>query len=570
METPTANPNPDQNDSHPNSESPRPGLSRRRLLGAAGVGVGVAAVSGTGVALARPRRRGGRGGADGPAAPAQNGPGNNRRGNNGGGGNVRGGQDNGDVALDRFSRLFDERPFARESDELTEALIELGRPGGLMDANDPLERGPVDLILDPSLSINNPDNPTNTAGITFVGQFLDHDITRDAGSQLGRRQGLRTSLNLRTARFDLDSVYGGGPNEMPELYLDDDPIRFRVESGGLFEDIPRAVDGSAILGDNRNDENMIISGLHCAFLLWHNAVLDRVLATGLDDQAAFAETQRIVRWHYQWMILNEWLPAMVGQAMVDDILSNGRRIYNPDRARIPVEFQTSAYRMGHSMIRPSYRANLAGDSGDPFFAFVFDPSTFGQDDPDSLAGGHRAPRRFIGWQTFFDFGDGEVRNNKRVDTKISTPLFNLPLSTLPVTRGEEIGPTSLASRNLLRHITWSIPSGQRIANVMGEPQLLAGDLPELSDLGANLDESTPLFYYILKEAEVVADGLHLGPVGGRIVAEVFIGLLQLDAEAYVNAEPGWTPSLPMANPDAGYRTTDFLTLAGVDPDSRGQ
>ncbi|MEM8708966.1 MAG: peroxidase family protein, partial [Actinomycetota bacterium] len=470
----------------PGSEPGPSGLSRRRLLGAAGVGVGVAAVGGTGVAFARPgRSRRGRGDGD---VNVQNGDGGrgDRDGRNGGGGNRRGGRDDGDVALDRFSRLFDEPSFAQESPELTAALIELGRPGGIMDANDPLERGPVDLILDPALSVNNPDNPNNTAGITFVGQFLDHDITRDAGSRLGRRQGLNDSLNLRTARFDLDSVYGGGPQDNPELYLDDDPIRFRVESGGLFEDLPRAADGSAILGDNRNDENMIISGLHCAFLLFHNAVLDRVLATGLDDQAAFLEARRIVRWHYQWMILHEWLPAMVGQEMVDDILANGRQFYTPNRARIPVEFQTSAYRMGHSMIRPSYRANLAGDDGDPFFAFVFDPSTFGQNDPDSLAGGHRAPRRFIGWQTFFDFGDGEVRNNKLVDTKMSTPLFNLPLSTLPNDRGEDIGPTSLASRNLLRHITWEIPSGQRIANLMGEPGLLAGDMPELSDLGADL------------------------------------------------------------------------------------
>ena len=143
---------------------------------------------------------------------------------------------------------------------------------------------------------------------------------------------------------------------------------------------------------------------------------------------------------------------------------------------------------------------------------MFDPSTFGQDDPDSLLGGFRAPRRFIGWQTFFDFGDGEVKPNKKIDTKMSTPLFNLPLSTLPNDRGEDIGPTSLASRNLLRHITWSIPSGQRIANLMGEPSLLAADLPELGALGADLDVSTPLFYYILKEAELAADGDHLGPV----------------------------------------------------------
>ena len=129
-----------------------------------------------------------------------------------------------------------------------------------------------------------------------------------------------------------------------------------------------------------------------------------------------AEAQRLVRWHYQWMIVHEWLPQFVGQPMVDDVLSRGRRFYNPRQPRIPVEFQTAAYRFGHSMVRPSYRANLAGDNGEPFFAFVFDPDTFGTDDPDDLTGGHRAPRRFIGWQTFFDFDDGEVKPNKRIDT----------------------------------------------------------------------------------------------------------------------------------------------------------
>ncbi len=439
-----------------------------------------------------------------------------------------------------------------------------------MDANDPLEVGPVRLITEPDLSPNNPDNPTHTAGVTFVGQFLDHDITRDAGSTLGRRQGLRRSVNLRTARFDLDSVYGGGPTEMPELYLDNDPIRFRVESGGRFEDLPRDATGGAIVGDNRNDENMMVSGIQVSFLKYHNAVLDRVLATGLTGEAAFNETRRLVRWHYQWMIVHEWLPQFVGQSMVDDILANGRQFYTPNRARIPVEFQTSAYRFGHSMIRPSYRANLAGDNGEPFFAMVFDPATFGQDDPDSLVGGFRSPRRYIGWGTFFDFGDGEVKRNKKIDTKLSTPLFNLPLSTLPNDRGEDIGPTSLASRNLLRHITWEIPSGQRIANLMGEPGLLRADLAELSNLGANLDASTPLFYYVLKEAELAADGEHLGPVGGRLVAEVFLGLLQLDADSYLAADPTWVPTLPIGDSGIGYQMTDMLTTAGVDPVSRNE
>jgi len=377
-------------------------------------------------------------------------------------------------------------------------------------------------------------------------------------------------VNLRSARFDLDSVYGGGPTESPQLYQGDDRFKFRVESGGLFEDLPRDGSGAAIIADARNDENLIISGIQVAFLLFHNAVLDRVRTDGLDDQAAFDEAQRLVRWHYQWLILHQFLPQYVGQAMVNDIMANGRRYYTPRRAAIPVEFQTSAYRFGHSLIRPSYRANLAGDNGDPFFALVFDPSQFGQPDPEDLAGGHRAPRRFIGWQTFFDFDDGEVKPNKRIDTKISTPLFQLPMGAIATSRGEPIGPLSLPTRNLLRHITWGIPSGQDSASAMSAPTLAAADLADIDGIAPRLAGNTPLWLYILREADIMAEGLHLGPVGGRIVAEVFIGLLEMDPTSFLAAEPGWRPTLPTRIGGSDFRMADLLTVAGVDPTSRGQ
>ena len=270
------------------------------------------------------------------------------------------------------------------------------------------------------------------------------------------------------------------------------------------------------------------------------------------------------------MILHEYLPLIVGQELVDDVLANGRRHYNAGVARIPVEFQTSAYRFGHSMVRPSYRANLAGDNGDPFFAFVFDPAEFGQPDPNDLTGGHRAPRRFIGWQTFFDFGDGEVKNAKRIDTSISSPLFRLPASAIGAGRGEDIGPTSLATRNLLRHLTWEIATGQDVAAAMNETPLSVADLSLFGHFGGNLDRQTPLWLYILREADVVNDGAHLGPVGGRIVAEVFIGLLQMDDSSYLSVDPAWRPTLPTGSGSDDFAMVDLLTIAGVDPASRGQ
>ena len=209
---------------------------------------------------------------------------------------------------------------------------------------------------------------------------------------------------------------------------------------------------------------MIIAGLHCAFLLFHNRAVDYVREQGRlsDPIDVFAEARRLTTWHYHWLILHEFLPQIVGQTMVDDVLRHGRRHYRPrpGEAFIPVEFQTGTYRMGHSMVRPSYRANLAGDNGQPFFGFIFDPSQEGRADPDDMRGGSRAARRFIGWQTFFDFGDGEVKPNKKIDTKISTALFTLPLGAIAT----HDAPTALPQRNLLRHLTWQLPSGQRVAH----------------------------------------------------------------------------------------------------------
>jgi hypothetical protein len=168
----------------------------------------------------------------------------------------------------------------------------------------------------------------------------------------------------------------------------------------------------------------------------------------------------------------------------------------------------SAYRFGHSQVRPSYRANFGTSATDltkQFFALLFKPCYAGPADPDDLRGGRRAPRRFIDWQTFFDFGDGRVWQNKKIDTTLSSVLFNLV--------GQPPGsPTSLATRNLLRNLTMEVPSGQSVAPAMSLPALAPGDLSDLQPL--SLHAHTPLWFYILREAQLTAGGEHLGPWAG--------------------------------------------------------
>jgi hypothetical protein len=224
------------------------------------------------------------------------------------------------IREDRFGRIFRLPPFATPSSQLTAALTELGKVGGIMDAKDALDQGPILLITDPALNVNNPNNTTQTAGTTFFGQFVDHDCTFDLGSTLGEPTRPEDSTNTRSPALDLDSVYGGGPVRSPQLYgrrTQREPlggIKLRVEHGGLFEDLPRTADGTAILADPRNDEHVILAGLHAAFLMFHNEAVDYVAARNRrwSTDEIFREAQRLVRWHYQWILVHEFLPQVIG------------------------------------------------------------------------------------------------------------------------------------------------------------------------------------------------------------------------------------------------------------------
>ena len=470
----------------------------------------------------------------------------------------------------RFGRMFPSlEPFAADTPTMRAALMTIGKQGGIMDAKDDPGASPKDLIVNPALSVNNPNNPAMTAGMTFLGQFVDHDITLDTTSSLEQQVDPEAIQNFRTPTLALDNIYGLGPSNSPYLYDRNDPAKLLTEPnpgsgaqsrGGVQRlDLPRNSQGIPLIGDVRSDENLILSQLHLAFLLFHNACVDQVRTnTGLTSPSAvFNEAQRLVRWHYQWILVHEFLPKTCRQAVVDNVLKHGRKFYKwRNEPFIPVEFSVAAYRFGHTQVRPSYRMNFGPAAGGDVFIrlFVDTPANSANPDPDDMRGGLRQPRRFIDWQTFFDFGDGNVRNNKKLDTKLSSVLMDL----IGFPAGE---PQSLAQRNLLRHLTFKLPSGQAVAKAMKLPVLHESDLHDLAEHG--LDKRTPLWFYILREAEKTQSGESLGAVGARIVAEVLIGLMQGDPTSYLRQDVSWVPSLPSQAGAGKFAMTDLLQFAGV-------
>jgi hypothetical protein len=429
------------------------------------------------------------------------------------------------------------------------------------------------------------DNINIPAGFTYLGQFIDHDITFDPNSKLQRENDPDALRNFRTPRFDLDSVYGDGPADNPFIYQPDG-IHLLIDNSNPAEpDLPRNQTGRALIGDPRNDENLIISQLHLAILNFHNHVVDDPLLAGLSTDKRFDEARRIVRWHYQWIVIHDFLKRITGTPDIDLVDS----ILKPDKYSVvvgkalteingllkadlkffrwknqpfmPVEFSVAAYRFGHSMVRGDYALNEAtADEDDQIPIFADDPET-----EEDLHGFRKRPDgRRIQWGRFFEIsGTGLApQPTRKIDTRLAHGLGALPANEA----GDII--RSLAERNLRRGVALGLPSGQSVAQAMGMPDKLILSAADMSTLPDNLKkygDNTPLWFYILKEAEVKCGGLRLGPVGGRIVAEVLVGLLVGDPLSFVNIAPNWRPKAGQfgATQNGLYRMAELLRFAGA-------
>ena len=419
------------------------------------------------------------------------------------------------------------------------------------------------------------DNPAIPSAYTYFGQFVDHDITFDPVSRLQQLNDPDALVDFRTPRFDLDSVYAGGPTASPFLYESRDPVfrgvkllvgrnppTDRLQSGDPLDrqDLPRNEQGRALIGDPRNDENIIVSQLQLAFLKLHDRVVDRVrAATRASGGALFEEARRIVTWHYQWVVVEDFLPRIAGAEVVRDVRQNGRRFFTWENAPfMPVEFSAAAYRFGHSMVRPSYDLNETV-TGVPIFAAADRPGTF-----ESLHGFRRLPSLWtIDWSHFAPLTRRRPQPSRKINIRLAPPLMRLPSSV-------DAGRNPLAVLNLRRGKALGLPSGQAVAAAMRAPplsraQLALGRLRLPSAARAALEAETPLWFYVLREAEVHGRSARLGPVGGRIVAEVLLGLLEADPSGFLKRQPGWRPggdavSLPAARRGA-FTLADLLRVA---------
>lgn len=403
---------------------------------------------------------------------------------------------------------------------------------------------------------------------TYFGQFIDHDITLEAKSdgmvklsdddfRVLTPEEIRADItNGRTPGLDLDNVYyKPAPRNCSRMVLG-----FVTGAGGLAgkaNDLPRKPrssidkdDRAALIGDKRNDENLIIAQLHVAFLRAHNAIA----AQG----HTFDEARRILRRHYQWMIIKDFLPRICDPFIVNDILIGGNQVFcpDPDDLFMPFEFSVAAYRFGHSMVRGSYRYN----SNFPRATLkdLFTLSALSGD----LRGSATLPEIWIiEWKNFIDGGTNLAR---RIDTGLSQALFALTEFNKPMPIEAR-----LPVRNLLRGYMLRLPTGQAIASALNLRVMTPGEIEQVAQsisdeqLGAVRDggfsERTPLWYYILAEAAAESTG-RLGPVGSTIVAEVLIGLIRGSKDSILRKR-NWKPTLGQT--PGLFTLRDLLELGDV-------
>ncbi|MFN4089277.1 MAG: peroxidase family protein [Alphaproteobacteria bacterium] len=418
-----------------------------------------------------------------------------------------------------YTRMFaDLPPLAGEAAR----LAALGQPGAACDRGETEGDG----------------ESTVAAGWPFFGQLIAHDITADR-SPLGHLPDAPLA-NARAARLDLECLYGAGPTGSPYLYDAADPAKFLLGPGGC--DVPRNAQGVALVGDPRNDAHLFVNQMHVALLRAHNRLVDDMRAMRLAEGRVFAAARVALVWHYQWLVLEDYLPGLVGPDLAAGIAAGAIAVPVPPGLSIPLEFADAAFRYGHAQVRQTYR--IRPDAA-PLTMF-----------PDLVGFRAVGPERRVDFGLLFDAPGGlAAQRAPRLDERLPKALVELPEAITGVL--DQPTYRSLAARDLERGRDTALPSGEAVARAFG-----LDPLPAESARVAGWEGETPLWLYILREAAVLEDGQRLGPVGGRIVAGTLTALIDRDPESYRAAAPDWRPTLPAASGNAETFTLLDLLRAG--------
>ncbi|WP_454854468.1 peroxidase family protein [Promicromonospora soli] len=468
---------------------------------------------------------------------------------------------------------------------------------------------------------------------TYWGQFIDHDITLntngpDDGAGPGGDQALgdivsnpfrtfapgvvaRSLHNGRSPLLDLDSLYGSGPRFEGEkdwgttrseaAYVPGSAKlrlgRVSTEAVPGFElvapgddpqrDLPRSTEPGSermpLIPDGRNDENLILAQFHLAMIRFHNATVDWVASHepwfATNQRDLFDRSQQLVRFHYQWLLVHDYLRTLTKPGVLDAVLATGPTLFRPARRlAMPLEFAVAAFRFGHSMVRGTYDFNVnftaEGPGGEATLEHLFRFTGAGGLSLDPAQPQPAVPSNWIvDWSRLTDKGDPALfRMSRKLDPFLADGLGDMLNEGSGASGPVKALLQHLAQRNLLRGYMLAIPTGEAVAAELGARQLTPEELrrnasPELVAALDDLD-GTPLWYYVLKEAEVQGNGNFLGEVGSRILVETFVYLLQLDDESFVR-QPGrdWTPAYGVRFEDRSLITTisDLLAFAGVLP-----
>lgn len=449
------------------------------------------------------------------------------------------------------------------------------------------------------------DNANIPAGYTYLGQFIDHDITLDTTTLSEIDMDPLGVENFRTPRLDLDSVYGLGPRVQPSLY-EQNPRRLntgtaaraarlllgRTSVGGaeaafgdLPHDLPRNAEGFALIGDERNDENLLVAQTHVAFLRFHNAIAERLAAQGTND--LFKAARRATIHLYQAMVLRDFLTKICDP---NDIAAavDQRQFFRFEtfgafgQPYMPVEFSVAAYRLGHSMVREVYNHNRIFRPGGAvpaslrlLFDFTAKSGQIGLPSGGPAAKPTLAGDWIIDWRRYLDFETTDTEGGFGLNqSRLIDPYLVEELHRLGLADGEKPNPdgrNSLAVMNLRRGVKMQLPAAQDLARFMKvdvlRPDQIGDDTPDgRAARAGGMLERTPLWYYILKEAGVVQGGDRLGPLGSRIVAETFVGLLDGDDESILGRNPMWRfgdplPGLVLPGAEAQFSYADLIAVA---------